>query len=68
MRWCGGVSDGRSLHRRARRTQAWELLPTGDIDSPSVDGNGDGLSCFHEAPKGSGIFTVVDNRSNGTGR
>jgi hypothetical protein len=50
-------------------TEAWELLPTGDIvtGSPSADGNGDGLSCFLEAPKGSGIFTVIDNRSNGTG-
>jgi hypothetical protein len=35
--------------------------------SPSVDGNGDRLSCFLEAPKGSEFFTVVDNRSNGTG-
>jgi len=50
-------------------TEAWQLLPTGDIvtGSPSADGNDDGLSCFLEAPKGSGTFTVVDNRSNGTG-
>jgi hypothetical protein len=50
-------------------TEAWELLPThtGGPGDPSADGNGDGLSCFLEAPKGSGIFTIVDNRSNGTG-
>jgi hypothetical protein len=50
-------------------TEAWEFRPTGDVGagSPSADGNGDGLSCFLEAPKGSGFFTVIDNRSNGTG-
>jgi hypothetical protein len=51
-------------------TAAWELRPAppGDVPgSPSVDGNGDGLSCWLEAPEGSGLFTVVDNRSNGTG-
>jgi len=50
-------------------TEAWELRPTpADVPgSPSADGNGDRLSCLLEAPEGSGIFTVVDNRSNGTG-
>jgi hypothetical protein len=51
-------------------TDAWELRPTGDIPtgSPSADGNGDGLSCVRQAPEGSGLFAVVDNRSdNGTG-
>jgi hypothetical protein len=32
------------------------------IGSPSVDGNGDGLSCYLEAPVGGGIFTIIDNR------
>jgi hypothetical protein len=41
-------------------TDAWEL-------SPAADGNVDGLSCFLEVPTGSGFFTIVDNRSNGTG-
>jgi hypothetical protein len=51
-------------------TEAWELgpAPTGDFPgTPSADGNGDGLSCFLEVPTGSGFFTIVDNRSNGTG-
>jgi len=51
-------------------TEACELrpAPADATGAPSTDGNGDGLSCFLEAPKGSGIFTIVDNRSNGTGR
>ena len=58
---------GRSV--RGCPTEEWELHPTGDIPtgSPSADGNGDGLSCYLEAPKGSGLFTAVDNRPNGTG-
>jgi len=46
-------------------TERWILdaTPPADITgSPSADGNGDGLSCFLEAPKGSGIFTIIDNR------
>lgn len=30
----------------------------------SVDQNGDGMSCFLEAPEGGGIFTIVDNASH----
>jgi hypothetical protein len=40
-----------------------DAAPSGDISgSPSADGNGDGLSCYLEAPAGSGIFTIIDNR------
>lgn len=46
-------------------TDRWTLraAPTGDVSgSPSADGNGDGLSCYLEAPVGGGIFTIIDNR------
>ena len=46
-------------------TDRWILdaAPPADISgSPSVDGNGDGLSCYLEAPVGGGIFTIIDNR------
>jgi hypothetical protein len=46
-------------------TAKWILdeAPSGDTTgTPSVDGNGDGLSCYLEAPVGSGIFTIIDNR------
>jgi hypothetical protein len=45
-------------------TPEWELreIPPESIGTPSVDGNGDGLSCFMEAPEGGGVFTIVDNR------
>jgi hypothetical protein len=42
----------------------WELRasPSEDVSgTPSVDVNGDGMSCFMEAPEGSGIFTIIDN-------
>jgi hypothetical protein len=45
-------------------TASWELRPTpsGDLSgTPSFDVNGDGMSCFLEAPEGSGIFTIIDN-------
>lgn len=44
----------------------WFLAPspTDVSGSPSVDQNGDGLSCFVEAPEGGGIFTIVDNNSH----
>jgi hypothetical protein len=68
---CGAMAPAAAAPpERGCPTEAWELAPApaGDMPgSPSVDGNGDGLSCFLEAPKGSGLFTVVDNRSNGTG-
>lgn len=38
--------------------------PSDVSGSPSVDQNGDGLSCFMEAPEGGGIFTIVDNVSH----
>jgi hypothetical protein len=46
-------------------TDSWVLRasPPPDIPgSPSVDGNGDGLSCYLEAPVGGGVFTIIDNR------
>ena len=45
-------------------TSSWELResPPGDITgTPSADQNGDGLSCYLEAPEGGGIFTIIDN-------
>jgi len=45
-------------------TSSWELResPSGDITgTASADQNGDGLSCYMEAPEGGGIFTIVDN-------
>jgi len=45
-------------------TSEWELRasPPADIKgSASTDQNGDGLSCYLEAPEGGGIFTIVDN-------
>jgi hypothetical protein len=45
-------------------TASWELRPTpsGDLaGTPSFDVNGDGLSCYLEAPEGGGIFTIIDN-------
>jgi hypothetical protein len=46
-------------------TDRWILdpAPSGDVSGgPSADGNGDGLSCYLEAPVGGGIFTIIDNR------
>jgi hypothetical protein len=45
-------------------TDEWILdaAPTEGTGLPSADGNGDGLSCFLEAPEGGGIFTIIDNR------
>jgi hypothetical protein len=48
-------------------TAGWELRasPPPEISGwQSTDGNGDGLSCFLEAPEGGGIFTIVDNNSH----
>jgi hypothetical protein len=44
----------------------WFLAPSPDdiSGSPSADQNGDGFSCFLEAPEGGGIFTIVDNASH----
>jgi hypothetical protein len=45
-------------------TNKWILAaaPAGDLTgTPSADVNGDGLSCYLEEPKGSGIFTIIDN-------
>lgn len=43
-------------------TSRWVLAPnpTGDV-SGNIDQNHDGMSCFLEAPVGSGIFTIIDN-------
>jgi hypothetical protein len=44
-------------------TGAWQLraAPTGGSGVTSTDLNGNGLSCFLEEPKGSGLFTVIDD-------
>jgi hypothetical protein len=44
-------------------TGAWELraAPSGGSGLQSVDVNGNGLSCFLQAPEGSGLFTVIDD-------
>ncbi|HEX2701260.1 MAG TPA: hypothetical protein VHM89_13755 [Acidimicrobiales bacterium] len=44
-------------------TDAWELRasPSHSIGSKAVDLNGDGLSCWLEAPAGSNLFTTQDN-------
>jgi hypothetical protein len=44
-------------------TSEWVLRasPSGGSGVPSVDQNHDGLSCFLEAPRGSGLYTVIDN-------
>ena len=44
-------------------TSSWELRESPDDISgtESVDQNGDGLSCYLEAPEGGGVFTIVDN-------
>ena len=44
-------------------TAAWQLLPApgGGQGVPSADVNGNGLSCWLEAPEGSGIFTIMDD-------
>ena len=35
--------------------------PVDSTGTASFDQNGDGLSCYLEAPEGGGIFTVIDN-------
>jgi hypothetical protein len=47
-------------------SSSWFLAESPDdiSGSPSVDQNGDGFSCFLEAPEGGGIFTIVDNNSH----
>jgi hypothetical protein len=45
-------------------TPEWELRasPSGAVSgAPSVDLNGDGMSCWLEAPEGSGLFVIMDN-------
>ena len=45
-------------------TSSWELRESPPVDSTgtaSFDQNGDGLSCYLEAPEGGGIFTIIDN-------
>jgi hypothetical protein len=44
-------------------TSAWHLgaSPPAGQGTQSFDQNGDGQSCFLEAPRGSGLFTIVDN-------
>jgi len=59
-----GVADAGPRPAGGCPSAKWELraAPTGDVSgSPSVDGNGDGLSCYLEAPEGGGISTIVDN-------
>jgi hypothetical protein len=46
-------------------TPEWELraspAPGETSGEQSNDQNGDGLSCYLEAPEGGGIFTIIDN-------
>jgi hypothetical protein len=45
-------------------TPEWELRasPSGGVSgAPGVDLNGDGMSCWLEAPEGSGLFVIMDN-------
>ena len=46
-------------------TSEWELRAAPPADDPDFvgksDQNGDGLSCYLEAPEGGGIFTIIDN-------
>ena len=46
-------------------TSDWELRASPPADDPDFvgksDQNGDGLSCWLEAPEGGGIFTIIDN-------
>jgi hypothetical protein len=44
-------------------TSVWVLRasPSGTTGTPSFDQNHDGLSCFLEAPRGSGLYTIIDN-------
>ncbi|HZD17955.1 MAG TPA: hypothetical protein VE669_07425 [Actinomycetota bacterium] len=40
-------------------TPEWELRE--DPGHANTDLNGDGLSCWLEAPEGGGVFTIIDN-------
>ena len=44
-------------------TGSWVLraAPSGGSGVVSTDLNGNGLSCYLEEPKGSGLFTVIDD-------
>ncbi len=44
-------------------TAEWEhrAAPSHGTGGQSFDVNGNGLSCYLEAPKGSGLFTVIDD-------
>ena len=61
----GLTSEGLARPVGGCPTDRWILdeAPTGEeVGIPSFDGNGDGLSCYLEAPEGGGIFTIIDNR------
>jgi hypothetical protein len=44
-------------------TTEWELRAAPPVakGAPSADVNGNRLSCYLEAPDGSGLFTVIDD-------
>lgn len=60
----GLASEGLARPVGGCPTDEWILdaTPAGGAGFQSADGNGDGLSCFLEAPEGGGIFTIIDNR------
>lgn len=41
-------------------TAEWQLRAS-PVGHANADVNGDGLSCWLEAPEGGGIFTIIDN-------
>lgn len=62
------VSSADAKPVRGCPTAAWQLRAAqeGGVGDKPADANNDGLSCWLEAPVGSGIFTIIDNSSNGT--
>lgn len=60
----GLASEGLARPVGGCPTDEWILdaAPTDVKGITSTDGNGDGLSCYLEAPEGGGIFTIIDNR------
>ena len=63
----GTLSPAGAKPIRGCPTAAWELRDAqeGGIGDKPADANADGKSCWLEAPVGSGIFTIIDNSSNG---
>ena len=62
--WAAPAADAKPP-RGGCPTPEWELRASPPADDPAFNGktdqNGDGLSCWLEAPEGGGIFTIIDN-------